>query len=305
MILHEVHPSLEQRVGKSDVVVGGGDHRRVILRGMPTLRPHIDSSQEGLVVHLQIHDRVRVAQLIRDLRRVEGSSFLFLILHMRNHLEFRIDHTEGQDAFLQPEAHREHVCGPWKRVADGVVDRIDASGIATLFAQTKNTHSGPRQLLEGGVATTKDADSQSQDINKVAGETVGGEHEGVLDDASFRVVRRVEFSALRVPSTHGVLVVGAALVPNGVVIRAVLLVVFGSKAISIPTLIAVTRIAQDQLLRFREFPIIASSTLVVTAQYGIHFAVVAFDGWNQCGGRLEILCVSIYLNTVPAAAQTT
>lgn len=188
MILHEVHPSLEQRVGKSDVVVGGGDHRRVILRGMPTLHPYIDSSQEGLVVHLQIHDRVRVAQFIRDLRRVEGSSFLFLILHMRNHLEFRIDHTEGQDAFLQPEAHREHVCGPWKRVADGVVDRIDASGIATLFPQTKNTHSGPRQLLEGGVATTKDADSQSQDINKVAGETVGSEHEGVLDDASLRVV---------------------------------------------------------------------------------------------------------------------
>lgn len=305
MILHEVHPALEQRIGESDVVVGGGDHRRVILHGMPALHSYIDSSQEGLVVHLQIDDRIRVAQFIRDLCCVEGSSFLLLILHMRNHLEFRIDHTEGQDAFLQPEAHREHVCGPWKRVADGVVNRIDASGIAALFAQTQHAHSGPRQLLEGGVATTKDSDAQSQDINKVAGETVGGEHEGVLDDASLRVVRRVEFSALRVPSTHGVLVVGAALVPNGVVVRAVLLVVFGSMATSIPTLIAVTRIAQDQLLRFRKLPIIASSTLVVKAQYGIHFAVLAPDRGDQCGGRLEILCVSIYLKKGPAAAQTT
>lgn len=86
---------------------------------------------------------------------------------------------------------------------------------------------------------SKDSIIKSQDINEVTGETVGGKYKGILNDTSLSIVGRMEFPTLRIPPTHGMFVVRAALVPDGVVVGTVLFVVFNSNATTKSTLIAI------------------------------------------------------------------
>ena len=69
-----------------------------------------------------------------------------------NYLEATVVRADGEDALPKSETHGEDVGGPRDRVVDGVVDGVDARGVAGLLAQPQHTHSGAGNLLEGGVA---------------------------------------------------------------------------------------------------------------------------------------------------------